>query len=303
MRRVPKPDSVLFTPVRLGAFNLAHRVVMAAVRSCLAGPDGVPRAPATAHYRERATFGGLMISEPMHVLPDFHADRNCPGLYSTDQVNGWRDVANAVHRQGGILLAHLSLPTPDPPDTVSLDRSMQAFRNAVENAGDAGFDGTEIGAGPGTLVGALLRGECKAEPDYGGSLENRFRFLSEVLETVCGVHGADRVGLWLPPLQPEDLTGALALLRDQAIAYLHLPAWPSEEPATGATSADWRGVRSACGSTALMVSDSPLDALPTTVMHAGTIDAVSQGAAFLANPDLPRRLLQGLPLRFVGSAP
>ncbi len=303
MRRVPKPDPVIFTPVRLGAFNLAHRVVMAAVRSCLAGPDGVPRTAATDHYRERATFGGLMISEPTHVLPDFHADRNCPGLYSTDQVNGWRDVANAVHRQGGILLAHLSLPIPDPSDSVSLDRLMQSFRSAAENAGDAGFDGIEIGAGPDTLAGALLRGEFKAEPDYGGSLENRLRFLSEVLETVCGVHGGSSVGLWLPRLLHKDLTQTLALLQDQSVAYLHLSEPPPGEPEAGAIGSDWQRLRDACGSSALMLSDMPLEALPTAAMHAGAIDAVSQGAAFLANPDLPRRLLQGLPLNFADATP
>lgn len=303
MRRVSKPDPVLFTPVRLGAFNLAHRVVMAAAAPCVATVGNFRWPAVTAYYRERATFGGLLISEATHVLADLHTDAGCPGIYTAAQVNGWREMTNAVHRQGGIVLVHLTVPALKLVQGASLDRIIQGFRSAAENAGDAGFDGVEISAGAGTLPGALLRGECKTEPDYSGSLENRLRLLSEVLETVCGVCESDHVGLWLAPLRAADLAPALALLEEQSLAYLHLPACPLDEPDAGITSPDWQSVRGACRSTALVVSEVSLEALPTGAMQAGAVDAISQSNLFISNPDLPRRLLQGLPLQAAEAIP
>lgn len=226
----------LFTPIQLGRYLLPNRVVMAPLTRNRAGEGNVPQALNATYYRQRA-HAGLIITEATQVAPQGVGYPSTPGIHSQAQVEGWKNVTNAVHEQGGRIflqlwhvgrISHPSLQpngelpvapsaiapageamtyegmqpfvTPRALDTEEIPGIIEQYRQGAKNALEAGFDGVEVHGANGYLLDQFLRdGSNKRTDAYGGSAANRARLLLEVTEAVIGVWGADRVGVRLSP--------------------------------------------------------------------------------------------------------
>lgn len=231
--------SDLFQPVRLGPYQLANRIVMAPLTRSRAGEDGVPRPLMAEYYAQRAS-AGLIITEGANISPQGRGFALSPGIYDAAQVEGWRQVTEAVHARGGRIFPQLwhvgrvshpslqpggALPvapsairpeatsyteagfqpcvTPRALATAEIPEIVEQYRHATRNALAAGFDGVEIHAANGYLIEQFLRDSTNKRTDaYGGSRENRARLLLEVTEAVAGVCGGERVGIRLSPISP-----------------------------------------------------------------------------------------------------
>lgn len=227
----------LFSPVKLGPYELPNRIVMAPLTRNRAGKGNVPGPINATYYAQRAS-AGLIISEASQVSPQGVGYPNTPGIYSPEQVEGWRRVTDAVHAGGGRIFLQLwhvgrnshpslqpggALPvapsaiaptegtastyegpkpyvTPRALETEEIPGIIEQYRQGAENALAAGFDGVEIHSANGYLLDQFLHdGSNQRTDQYGGSIENRARLLLEVTEAVVGVWGADRVGVRLSP--------------------------------------------------------------------------------------------------------
>lgn len=234
-----KQDPDLLTPITVGALSLKNRFVMAPLTRNRADAGMVPSDMMVEYYRQRAS-AGLIITEATLVSNDGEGYPNIPGIYSQQQVEGWKKVTDAVHQQGGKIVMQIwhcgrvghSSMQPDgrvpmapsaikpagevmtyegmkpyeTPRAMTLEEIEQMkvnFRLAAHNALSAGFDGVEVHGANGYLLDQFLRdGSNQREDRYGGSLENRARLLLEVVDEVTQIWGADRVGVRLSPLQP-----------------------------------------------------------------------------------------------------
>lgn len=229
----------IFSPVKLGPYELSNRLVMAPLTRCRAGSDGIPNELMAEYYRQRGS-AGLIISEGVPVSPQGVGYPYTPGIYNDAQVQGWRAVTAAVHERGGRIFLQLwhvgriSHPSLQPEDALPVAPSalkpagqamteqglcdfvtpralelaeipaiVEQFRHAADCARQAGFDGVEIHGANGYLLDQFLRDGTNRRTDaYGGSIANRARLLFEVIEAVSSVWGGDRVGVRLSPLQP-----------------------------------------------------------------------------------------------------
>lgn len=235
--RMPFPS--LFAPLRIGRYDLAHRVVMPPLTRMRAGPGNVPNDFAPEYYGQRATAGGLIIAEATQATPAGQGYPGTPGIHSPEQVAGWRKVTDAVHAKGGFIFLQIwhtgrsshssfqpggALPvapsaipitsgsavTPDwkkvpfeTPRALELDEIptiIEGFRAGARNAMAAGFDGVEVHGANGYLLEQFLHSRSNQRSDaYGGSVANRARLLLEVTAALIDVWGADRVGVRLSP--------------------------------------------------------------------------------------------------------
>jgi N-ethylmaleimide reductase len=230
--------SKLFSPIKLGAIDLSHRVVLAPLtrmRSDL--PGNVPNDLMTKYYEQRASKGGLMISEATFVSQTGNGGYASPGIATEAQVAGWRKVVDAVHAKDAKILlqlwhvgrqSHVDLQPnglapiapsairaevrallPSGPATGSMPRAIELseipglvdeFRKGAERAKKAGFDGVEVHSANGYLLDQFLQDNSNLRTDaYGGPVENRARLLLEIVEAVTSVWGADRVGVRIGP--------------------------------------------------------------------------------------------------------
>ena len=229
----------LFQPLQLGAVTLRHRVVMAPLTRMRAlRPGDVPHALNATYYGQRASRGGLIITEATDVSAQARGYPGAPGLYSDEQVRGWRAVVDAVHAEGGLIFVQLwhtgrishssmqpggvppvapsAVPAPgghfdvdgrpvpfEMPRALGLDEIpgvVEQFRTAARRAREAGFDGVEIHSANGYLLDQFLQdGTNKRTDRYGGPVENRVRLTLEVVDAVAEAVGADRVGVRLSP--------------------------------------------------------------------------------------------------------
>jgi N-ethylmaleimide reductase len=228
----------LFSPVKLGRTELKNRIVMAPLtRNRAAMPGNVPQAINVAYYAQRAS-AGLIITEATPICEMGHGYPATPGIHSTEQIEGWKKVVDAVHAKGGRIflqlwhvgrISHPSLlpgnALPVAPSAIkpegqaftytglqdfvtprALEREeilalIAEYRQAAENALAAGFDGIEVHAANGYLLDQFLRDGTNQRTDlYGGSIANRTRLLLEVVATVSKVWGANRVGVRLSPI-------------------------------------------------------------------------------------------------------
>jgi N-ethylmaleimide reductase len=246
-------DTLLFSPIDLGPYRLANRVVMAPLTRSRAQNGDVPSPLAPIYYAQRAS-AGLIIAEATQVSPQGKGYAWTPGIYSDAQVAGWRTITDAVHVKGSRIflqlwhvgrISHPSLQpggvlpvapsairpegnaftetgfqpfvAPRALETAEIPGIVEDYRRAAQNALAAGFDGVEIHGANGYLIEQFLRtGTNKRADRYGGSIENRARFALEVAEAVVGVWGASRVGIRLSPLNPA---AGLAPDRDAAESY------------------------------------------------------------------------------------
>ncbi len=340
-------ESKLLAPVRLGALSLKNRVVMAPLTRCRAdNPEAAPTALMARYYVQRAG-AGLIISEGTIVSPHARGYPYTPGIWSDAQVAGWRQVTDAVHRTGGLIVCQiwhcgrLSLPDfhggelPVAPSAINPDWRMFSgeglkptvtpralnreeivgivadFRRAARNAVAAGFDWIEIHSSNGYLFHQFFSRCSNARTDeYGGSYENRGRFLFEVLDAVGGELPFDRVGIRLNPMMngmhgmtvDEDTVPMFESLIRRAneyrLAYVHLtePFMPNQlEGVVGALPEVARHFRPLCHAP-LLINGGFDQARAETWLAEDRCDAVAFGKLFIANPDLPERFWRGVPL-------
>ena len=333
-----RPD--LFTPVQLGALTLRNRVVMAPMTRNRAGPGNVPGALAAEYYAQRAS-AGLIVTEATQVSPQGVGYPGTPGIHSEAQVAGWRRVTDAVHAAGGRIFLQLwhvgrishpslqpdgALPvapsaiaaagdaftasgpqpfvTPRALETAEIPGIVAQFEAGARHALAAGFDGVEIHGANGYLIDQFLRDGTNRRTDrYGGSLENRARFLLEVTEAVAHVWGADRVGvrhLAAERLQQHERPRSARDLRPCGARACSLRARLSARGRAGDALPEGArplvpDLKEAFGGP-LMVNGGYTRALAEAVLARGEADLVSFGSSFLANPDLPLRLARNAPL-------
>ncbi|MBD2107605.1 alkene reductase [Nodosilinea sp. FACHB-13] len=229
-------EKSLFTPIKLGAYDLPNRIVMAPLTRNRAGEGNVPQALNVTYYEQRAS-AGLIITEASQVSPQGQGYPATPGIHSAEQIAGWQKITQAVHAKGGRIflqlwhvgrISHPSLQpdgaTPVAPSAIQpkgdamtyegmqrfvtpraleLDKIpgiVDQYRHAAKHALEAGFDGVEVHGANGYLLDQFLRDGSNHRTDaYGGPVENRARLLLEVTEAVVGVWGSDRVGVRLSP--------------------------------------------------------------------------------------------------------
>lgn len=328
---------LLLEPVQLGSLTLPNRVVMAPLTRLRAEADGTPTELIATYYRQRAS-AGLIISEMTVVSPFGQAYLNAPGLYSDSHREGWRRVTDTVHHAGGRIFAQLAhagrishpslLPggaspvapsavrpaghvhtrsgsqpyvTPRALDTAEIAAVVSEFQSAARMAQEAGFDGIELHSANGYLLDQFLRNRTNHRTDnYGGSAQNRVRFLQEVIEAVVKVWGPDRVGVRLSPFNsfndmsdsnPRQSFSIIArALSTSGLAYLHVfePMGPKDKWLTPLLRDAFRGP---------VIANGGYDGHSAQqVVSAGIAEAIAFGTPFLANPDLPLRLANGLPL-------
>ena len=236
--------SSLFDPIRIGAIDLANRIVMAPLTRNRAGARQVPSELAATYYGQRAQ-AGLIITEASQISAEGQGYLDTPGIYSREQVAAWKKVTDAVHARGGRIVvqlwhvgrvSHVSLqpggiapvsstaraangktftkdgfvPTSKPRAlrTEEIARVLADYRHAARCAIEAGFDGVEVHGANGYLIDQFLRDSANDRIDaYGGPIENRARLLVEVMQTVTDEIGAGRAGLRLSPVTPSNDIG------------------------------------------------------------------------------------------------
>lgn len=330
--------SHLLSPVRLGALELANRVVMAPMTRSRAGEARVPNSLMAEYYRQRAG-AGLIVSEATQISPQGVGYINTPGIHRDDQVAGWKEVTDAVHAEGGRIVLQLwhvgrvshpyfhggalpvapsavagegqaytpdgfqPLPTPRALETDEIAGIVEDFARATRLAREAGFDGVEIHGANGYLINQfLVTGANRRTDRYGGSVENRVRFLDEVTAAVVEAWSADRVGVRLSPRttangitdgdRVETFTHAARALDRYGLAYLHLidPLAPGD--VARPTADDLRGAFSG----PIIVNGGYTKASAEKALADGVADAVAFGVPFISNPDLVQRFEMDAPL-------
>jgi N-ethylmaleimide reductase len=231
---------LLFSPLRLGDIDLANRVVMAPMTRDRAGSDDVPTALMAEYYRQRAC-AGLIVTEGAQPSAVGKGYWRTPGIHSAEQIEGWRQVADAVHAEGGRIVVQLmhcgrvvvpanrgfdadviapsAVPCPDKvpgpdgvPAATAMPRAISAseipalveeYAQAARNAVAAGLDGVELHCASGYLINQFLNPVSNLRTDeYGGSAENRIRLPIMVLRAMADAIGAGRVGFRISPGNP-----------------------------------------------------------------------------------------------------
>jgi N-ethylmaleimide reductase len=337
MAEAPAEASTLFSPYRLGPIDLQNRMVMAPMTRNRAGQGNVPTPLNATYYQQRAS-AGLIVAESAQVSPQGVSYPATPGIHTDEQVAGWKLVVEAVHKKGGkifLQLCHggrISHPSLQPngalpvaPSAIAaqgqlftfsgmqdfvVPRALEAkeipgivadFAEGALRARVAGFDGIELHAASGYLLDQFLRdGSNQRTDSYGGSVQNRVRFLREVTEAVISVWGAERVGVRFSPVSdfnsmtdsdPHATFGYAAEVMQQLnVGYLHVvdPVGPDAAPGPRITLTirnKYHGTLIANGGYDLQSGNA--------VIASGEADLVSFGVLFLANPDLPARFERG----------
>ncbi|CAK0743862.1 N-ethylmaleimide reductase [Gammaproteobacteria bacterium] len=326
--------SILFSPVQIGVFSLKNRIIMAPLTRCRAGVERIPNALMAEYYRQRAS-AGLMLSEATSVTPMGLGYPNTPGIWSEEQVEGWKQITQAVHEMGSYILMQLwhvgrvsdpiylrgALPVAPsaiaPAGHVSLIRPLKpyvtpralaieelpdiilAYRKGAENAQRAGFDGVEIHGANGYLLDQFLQDSTNLRTDeYGGSLENRARLMLEVTDAAISIWGADRVGLHLAPRCDSNTMGD----SDPAKTFCYVAREAKKRGLaflfTRESLAPDRisqEIKASFGGP-LIANEGLTKKSAEELLTSGEADAVAFGKLFIANPDLPKRFLLDSPL-------
>jgi len=331
----------LFSAVRIGDCDLPNRIVMAPLTRNRAGQGGVPQTLNVTYYAQRAS-AGLIITEATQISPQGVGYPNTPGIHTRAQIEGWQQVTRAVHDKGGHIflqlwhvgrISHPSLqpeqalpvaPSAVKPDgdaftytglqpfvtprALSLEEIpaiVEDYRKAAANAMQAGFDGVEIHAANGYLIDQFLRdGSNRRDDQYGGSVENRCRFLLQVTQAVVEAAGARRTGIRVSPVNPFNsmsdsnpqalFNAVAAALRPFGLAYLHAVEGAIHSD-SGVPAFDIQAMRRLFGGPYIANGGYTRERAIQAVSD-GAADLVSFGELFLANPDLPERLKANAPL-------
>jgi len=332
---IPNKLAHLLSPLDLHGLSLPNRVVMAPLTRARAGVTRVPNDLMQEYYIQRAS-AGLIISEAVTISEQGFGWVDSPGIYNEAQVEGWKKITTALHEKGTPIFmqlwhcgraSHSSFHAGKPPvsasaiklngdtihspagkqpyetpralETHEVAAVVQDYLRAAERAKAAGFDGIEIHAANGYLIDQFLQSKTNHRTDvYGGSLENRFRFLKEIVEAILTVWPADRVGVRLSPNgvfndmgSPdfrETFTDAGKRLNAFGLAYLHVVdglAFGFHELGAPMQLPEFRAVFSGtlmgnCGYTAEAAE---------SAIASGNADLIAFGRPFLSNPDLVER--------------
>lgn len=326
--------SVLFEPLKLGSLTLANRIIMAPLTRCRSDDNRVPTALMAKYYAQRAK-AGLIISEATSISPMGVGYPNTPGIWSNEQIEGWRSITKAVHQKDGKIFlqlwhvgrisdpaylagkqpisasdiaaeGHPNLLRPIHPfvapralETAEIPLIIQEYKQAAINAKKAGFDGVEMHGANGYLLDQFLQDNCNVRTDnYGGSLENRARLMLEVTDAVIDVWGADCVGMHLSPRCDVHSMGDSNPLKTFSYVAKEL----------GKRRIAFICSRAALGDDGLaktlkrtfggvyIINQGLSQEQAEQEINIGDADAVAWGKWFIANPDLPQRLSVKAPL-------
>jgi N-ethylmaleimide reductase len=335
-------NTVLFSAYKLGNLELPNRIVMAPMGRSRADEGGIPTPLMAEYYAQRAT-AGLIIAEATTISPEGLAYDRMPGIYTESQIAGWELVTHAVHSCGGRIflqlchvgrISHDSLePGGRAPVAPSLLRAnaeiiingrcvdasepralelneireiVEAYVVGTRNALWAGFDGVEIHAGDGYLIDQFLRdGSNKRADEYGGSIENRTRFLAEVIQAVVEEAGDDCVGVRLSPVSttndahdshPVELFNHVIDVLDRLKPlYVHVIEGEVGNSEYFDPAFDFLAFRKRFHRT-YIANNGFTKSLAQEKIAEGAADLVSFGVAFIANPDLVERFRGNIPL-------
>lgn len=323
------------TPIQFGELKLKNRVVMAPLTRSRATIDRVPTAMMAEYYAQRAS-AGLIISEATVISEEANGYEKTPGLFSDAQVEGWKLVTDAVHAKDGLIVAQLwhvgrvshpdllngetpvsasdvkqagyvsllrpkrEFVVPRPLEISEIQSITEQYKQSAIRAKAAGFDGVELHAANGYLIDQFLQSSTNKRTDiYGGSVENRARFLLEVVDALIEVWGAGRVGVHLAPRGDEHDMGdanaketfgyALEELGKRKIAFFFTREYLADDSISLDMKARSNGVPYIAN-----MRLSREDALE--LLSSGKAEAVSFGKAYIANPDLFERLVEDEPL-------
>jgi N-ethylmaleimide reductase len=325
----------LFDPIQLGDLLLPNRVFMAPLTRSRGTADArVPTALVREYYAQRAS-AGLILSEATSVTSMGVGYERTPGIWSAEQVAGWRSVTDGVHEKGGHIFLQLwhvgrisdpsllggaqpvapsaiaargdvsllrpprPFPMPRALDLAEIPAVIAAYRQGAANAQAAGFDGVEIHAANGYLIDQFLQdGSNHRQDAYGGSIENRSRLLLEIADACIGVWGPARVGVHLAPRGDAHSMGDSAPLA----LFSHVAQCLGKRGIAFLCAREHAGadrigpaIKRAFGG--VFVANEGFDGASAQAdLDAGNSDAVAFGKLFIANPDLPRRLREHAPL-------
>lgn len=329
--------NILFTNYTLGANTLQNRIIMAPMTRSRATHGTDAPNPLNAEYYAQRAEAGLIISEASQISPTAKGYAWTPGIYSPEQIAGWKAVTDAVHKNGGkiflqlwhvgrishpslqpngalpvapsaVVAEHLrafneeghfvDLVTPHALELNEITQIIDDYRVAARNAMTAGFDGVEIHAANGYLLHQFLADNTNLRTDsYGGSIENRIRFVVEVSKAVADEIGADRTGIRISPCNPfngiiekspkEVYTSLLHELNKIKLIYVHVIEMsifpPQKQP-----DFDFRALRREFNGAWIVNSGYTADSA-AEALNSDDADLVAFGKLFISNPDLVSR--------------
>jgi 2,4-dienoyl-CoA reductase-like NADH-dependent reductase (Old Yellow Enzyme family) len=324
----------LFDPLQAGDLLLPNRILMAPLTRRRAGDARVPNALMAKYYEQRAS-AGLILSEATSVTPAGVGYADTPGIWSGDQVKGWKLVTRAVHQAGGRIFLQLwhvgrishpmfldgaspvapsaispkgnvSLVRPETPyvtpralERAEIPQAVEAFRRGAQNAQEAGFDGVELHAANGYLIDQFLQDSTnRRTDDYGGTVDNRARLLLETVDALISVWGAGRVGVHLAPRGDAHDMGD----SDRTATFGYAARELGKRRVAFICARERLGpdrigpqLKAAFGGV-YIANESFTPETAEQTLAAGDADAVAFGKLFIANPDLPQRLARGAAL-------
>lgn len=333
-------SATLLSPFDLGGLILKNRVVMAPLTRGRAGNERIPNALMAEYYTQRATVG-LIIAEGTAISKQSRGWLNTPGIYTDEQAQAWKQVVNAVHAQGTPFFLQLwhtgrashssfqennQLPvspsalkiegdyihtpigkqpyeTPRALETEEIPLVVEDYRQAAMRAKDAGFDGVEIHGANGYLIDEFLQSKTNHRTDqYGGSFENRYRFLKEIVEAILSVFPANRVGVRLSPngiyndMGSQDFRETFLYVAKElniyGLAYLHLLdglGFGFHNLGEPMVLAEFRKVFTS----ALIANCGYTQETAVAAIEDGNADLVAFGRPIISNPDLVERFANG----------
>mgnify|MGYP003627048580 FL=1 len=332
--------NTLFTPIQIGALKLPNRIIMAPLTRCRASEGRVPNTLMAQYYTQRSN-AGMILSEATSVTPMGVGYPNTPGIWSDEQVEGWKIVTDAVHAAGGQILlqlwhvgrisdpryldgkpsvapsaiaakGHVSLvrpekafETPRALSTAEVEQVIEDYRKGAENAKKAGFDGVEIHGANGYLLDQFLQTSTNLRDDiYGGSLENRARLMLAVTDAVVSVWGSDRVGMHLAPrMDAHDMGDDNPL---ETFTYV-ASELGKRKIAFICTREHFKqpaltpALKKAFGGK-VIINEQMTKEMAEDLIEQGIGDAVAFGRWYIANPDLVTRLRDDAPLNELNTA-
>ncbi|PIL25902.1 hypothetical protein GSI_11655 [Ganoderma sinense ZZ0214-1] len=335
----------LFRPTQVGEIELSHRVVLAPQTRFRANKEQVPGDLVLDYYKQRGSVPGTLLITEATCISAHTFLENAPGIYTDEQISGWKKTTEAVHAQGSYIFVQLAgagrmarrkifnprddapyvapspIPIPESGEKVPKEMTKEEIKQYVDwfatSAANAvhraGFDGVEIHGANGYLLNQFLEDTINKRTDeYGGSIENRARFMLEVVDAIVARVGQSKTGLRLSPwdkgpfgdMRMDDPVPTYTYLVDQLkqkypnLAYLHVvsPIAPFNAPPENATQSDfiyriW--------SPRPIITTGGYDRESGLKVAAETGQLVGYGRAFLANPDLPFRLEKDIALNQV----
>lgn len=327
-------SKLLFQPLTIGDVTLSNRIIMSPLTRQRAGQERIPNDMMREYYMQRAT-AGLILTEATSVDPMGVGYKDTPGIWNEEQVQGWTKITDGVHSKGGKIFlqlwhvgrvsdplflngqqpvaptalapkGHVSLVRPEKAyvtpralETSEVKDIVKKYKQGALNAKKAGFDGVEIHAANGYLIDQFLQSTTNLRTDeYGGTVQNRARFLLEIADAAIEVWGAGRVGVHLAPAMdshdmgdanPKETFGYVAReLGKRKIAFIFTREGQREGYLTGYLKKEFGGV---------VIANQGLSVEQAEhLLKDGVADAVSWGKYFISNPDLPEKIKTGVAL-------